>query len=214
MLISLLLLTMGLLFSGYALNLLLRRRKLLRAGLNGLAGMPFLIVGGFFSMLFLNLQTYQQLTHEVVLADVSLGQPTSEGVPLILRIDDRTESYLIQSEEWRLDARFVKWKPWLALIGKEPVVRLELLEERGRPLDPQDQVHRNSYDLVSDPLWMDDMVSALTQQLGLIDTVYGSSVYMPVAGNAEYRITASISGLVARPINPPAEKAVIQWAVQ
>lgn len=214
MLISLLLLTMGLLLSGYALNLLLRRRKLLRAGLNGLAGLPFLIVGGFFSMLFLNLQTYQQLTHEVVLADISLGQPTPEGVPLVLRIDDRAESYLIQSEEWRLDARFVKWKPWLALIGKEPVVRLELLEERGRPLDPQDQVHRNSYDLVSDSLWMDDMVSALTQQLGMIDTVYGSSVYMPVAENAEYRITASISGLVARPINPPAEKAVIQWAVQ
>ncbi len=210
MLISLLLLTLGLSFSAYALFLLLRKRRLLRAGINGLAGMPFLVVGGFFSMLFLNLQTYQQLTHEVVLADVSLGQPTAQGVPLNLRINDRTETYMIQSDEWRLDARFVKWKPWLSLVGKEPVVRLELLEERGRQLDSQAQ--RNSYDLVSDPLWMDDMVSSLTQQLGLIDTVYGSSVYMPVAENAEYRITAAISGLVARPLNLPAERAVIKWA--
>lgn len=211
MLVSLLLLSLGVLFSAYSLNLLLRRRKLFRAGLNGLAGMPLLIVGGFLSMLFLNLQTYQQLTHEVVLADVSLGQPTPEGVPLSLRIDGHTQTYLIQSEEWRLDARFVKWKPWLSLVGREPVVRLELLEERGRQFNHA--APRNSYDLVSDPQWFDELVSSVTQQLGLIDTVYGSSVYMPVADNAEYRISASISGLVARPLNPPAEKAVIQWTV-
>jgi hypothetical protein len=210
MLISLLLLSLGLLFSGYALFLLLRKRRLLRAGMNGLAGIPFLVVGGFFSMLLLNLQTYQQLTHETVLADVSLGQPTAQGIPLTLLINDRTETYLIQTNEWRLDARFVKWKPWMSLIGKEPVVRLERLEERGA--HPDTQTRHRSYELVSDPLWIDDMVSALTQQLGLIDTVYGSSVYMPVAEHAEYRISASISGLVARPLNPPAERAVIQWS--
>jgi hypothetical protein len=82
----------------------------------------------------------------------------------------------------------------MSLLGKEPVVRLERLEER--VANPEGQTRRHSYDLVSDPLWIDDMVSALTQQLGLIDTVYGSSVYMPVAENAQYQITASISGLV------------------
>jgi hypothetical protein len=212
MFVSLLLLALGLLFCGYALILLFRKRRVVRAGLNGLAGMPFLVVGGFFSMLLLNLQTYQQLTHEILLADVSLGQRTAQGTPLKLVIGDHAETYLIQTNEWRLDARFVKWKPWMSLLGKEPVVRLERLEERVGNSNSQTQ--RISYDLVSDPLWMDDMVSTLTQQLGLIDTVYGSSVYMPVAENAHYQITASISGLVARPLNPSAENAVIEWSVK
>ncbi len=212
MLVSLLLLALGLLFTGYAFVLLLRKRRLLRAGLNGLAGLPFLVVGGFFSMLLLNLQTYQQLTHEVVLADVSLGTASAQGTPLRLIIDDHVETYLIQSKEWRLDARFIKWKPWMSLLGKEPVVRLERLEERGPARDGR--AYRNGYELVSDPLFMDDMVSTLTQELGLIDTVYGSSVYMPVAEQAKYRITASISGLVARPLNSAAETAVIEWSVK
>jgi hypothetical protein len=206
MIVSLFLLILGVFLSGYALRLLLLKRQLMRAGLNGLAATPFLLVGGFFSMLLLNLQTYQQLTHETLLADVSLGQPTAQGTPLSLTVNNQTETYLIRSDEWRLDARFVKWKPWMALLGKEPVVRLERLEERG--------ASHNRYDLVSDPLWMDEAVSSLTQKLGLIDTVYGSSVYMPVAGQAQYRITASISGLVARPHNPAAEKAVIEWSVK
>ena len=212
MFISLLLLLLGLLFSGYAFVMLIRKRRLLRAGLNGLAAMPFLIVGGFSSMLLLNLQTYQQLTHETALAEVSFGAESDQGTPLRLVAKDHATTYLIQTGEWRLDAKFIKWKPWMSLIGKEPVVRLERLEERGS--EPNASVQPNRYDLVSDNRLLEQMISILTREFGLVDTVYGSSVYMPTAPHAKYQITASISGLVARPANPVAEKAVMEWSGQ
>ncbi len=212
MLVTLLLLCIGLLFTGYAFFLLLRRRRLLAAGMNGLAALPFLLIGGFFSMLLLNLQTYRQLTHEIVLAEVRLGQATDQGVPLRLAYTDRVETFYIRSPEWRLDARFVKWKPWLSLIGKEPIVRLERLEERRGTSGIEPGLNR--YELVMDPMWADEMVSTVSEEFGLVDSVYGSSVYMPATPGAEYQVSASISGLVARPVNPSGQKAVIEWSRQ
>jgi hypothetical protein len=210
MVVTILLLFIGLLFSGYAFQLLLRRRRVFAAGVNGLIGLPLVMTGGFFSMLLLNLQTYQQLTKEVVLADVYIGQSTAQGFPVRLSYADKTDTYLIQATEWRLDAHFVKWKPWMSLFGKEPIVRLERLEERaisngGAPV-------MKSYDLTTQMKWADEFISVVTNEIGLIDTVYGSSVYMPAIPGAEYQVTASISGLVARPMNQSARRAVLEWS--
>jgi hypothetical protein len=212
MLVTSLLLIAGLLFSGSAIVLLIRRRRLLAAGVSGLVALPFLLTGGISSIILLNLRTYQQLTHEVLLAEVRLGQQSSEGIPLRLVQAGGSDTYLIKSPEWRLDARFVKWKPWLTLFGKEPVVRLERLEERGPVNDAQPQA--KGYNLVAETAWADQMISALTEQIGLVDSVYGSSVYMPVIPEAEYQVTASISGLVARPKNQTGRRAVIEWSRQ
>jgi hypothetical protein len=210
MVVTLLLLCIGLLLTGYAFFLLLRRRRLLAAGINGLVALPFLLIGGFFSLLLLNQQTYRQLTHEVILAEVRLGQTTGQGVPLRLAYGDQMETFYIRSPQWRLDARFVKWKPWLSLLGKEPIVRLERLAERRGTGDADAVLKR--YDLQPDRLGADAWVSALSEEIGLVDSVYGSSVYMPATPGAEYQVSATISGLLARPANPRGEQAVIEWS--
>jgi hypothetical protein len=212
MVVTLLLLFTGLLFSGYAFFLLLRRRRLLAAGVNGLISLPLLLAGGFFGMLLLNLQTYHQLTRESVLAEIRLGQPSSEGIPLHLKLADQEQTYNIRTQEWRLDARFVKWKPWLSLLGQDPAVRLERLEER--EASGRGNTQLKSYDLVLTTAWVDKTISELSEKIGLVDSVYGSSVYMPAIPGAEYQVTASISGLVARPTNRDGRGAVIEWSRQ
>ncbi len=212
MVVTLLLLSIGLLFAGYAFFLLFRRRRLMAASVNGFIGLPFLLVGGFFSLLLLNLQTYQQLTHEVTLAEVHVGQPSDRGLPLRLVYTGHADTFFIQTPQWRLDARFVKWKPWMSLFGKEPIVRLERLEERGVTASGREIMNR--YELASTLAWTDEIISSITDQIGLIDSVFGSSVYMPAVPGAEYVVTASISGLVARPLNAPAQKAVLEWSRQ
>jgi hypothetical protein len=210
MFITFVLFLAGILLTGYALLTLFRRRKFLSAGINGLVGFSLILAGGFFSLLLLNIQTYQQLTREVVLAEITVGQKTAQGVPihLVSRLHDGI--YQIDSDEWRLDARFLKWKPWMSLLGKDPIVRLESLEERsGR--NPEQSTPKR-YDLVTDSAWMDAFVSEMSQHMGLIDSVFGSSVYMPVRNGARYQITASLSGLVARPLNQQAKQAVIEWS--
>ena len=212
MAITLILLATGLLFTGYAFFLFFRRRRLFAASVNGFIGIPVLIIGGFFSLLLLNLQTYHQLTKEITLAEVHMGLPTKQGIPLRLAYSGQADTYFIKTAQWRLDARFVKWKPWMTLLGKEPVVRLERLEERGETAHGGSLMNR--HELTGRYAWTESIISSVTDQIGLIDTVFGSSVYMPSAPGAEYRITASMSGLVARPLNSAARSAVMEWSGQ
>ena len=58
-------------------------------------------------------------------------------------------------------------------------------------------------------LW--DLVSRFNSWLPWIDAVYGNAVYVPMAQNAKFAISVSNSGLVARPTNRAAEKAVKNW---
>jgi hypothetical protein len=210
MLLTLSLLFAGILLSGYALLSLFRRRKIFSAGINGLVGFSLVMTGGFLSLLLFNIQTYHQLTREVELAEIIIGQTTAKGIPVRLVTQKQDRTYLFEAAEWRLDARFLKWKPWMSLIGKDPVVRLESLEERGSARQPARSLRR--YDLVTGSEWLDDFVTEMSQHMGLIDSLYGSSVYMPMRNGARYQITASLSGLVARPLNREAKEAVIEWS--
>jgi hypothetical protein len=210
MLLTLSLFITGVLLTGYALLALFRRRRFLSAGINGLLGFSLVMAGGFFSLLLLNIQTYQQLTRETTLAEITIGQKTVDGVQIHLVSRHHDDVYFVDSPEWRLDARFLKWKPWMSLMGKDPVVRLESLEERssGRPPDRPSK----RFNLITENAWMDTFISEISQHMGLIDSVFGSSVYMPVRHGARYQITASLSGLVARPLNQQAKQAVIEWS--
>lgn len=199
----------GLLFIGLGLRSLFRRR-LLRGGLNGLFGVCLALSGGLLALLMMNVQTYRQLTREIVLAEVSIGQATPDGVPLNLKTENSEQSYLVHSPEWRLDARFLKWKPWVSILGKDPLVRLERLEERGPGASSLRALQ--GYDLVRDERWLDDLLSQASRHAGLIDSLYGSSVYMPVRPGARYQVLASVSGLLARPVNTGGREAVIEWS--
>jgi len=45
----------------------------------------------------------------------------------------------------------------------------------------------------------------------LADALYGSAAYVPMAEGAEYAVSVSASGLVVRPGNDAARKAVGGW---
>lgn len=198
----------GLLLMTYALLTLVKRRRFLLSGVNGFLGLSLTMVGGFATLLLLNVQTYQQLTREIALAEIVIGESSLSGTSVQLVTQQSSRSFSINTPEWRLDARFIKWKPWMSLLGKTPVVRLESIAERTSDLD----VPIRRYDVARDNLWLDGFVSEISRHMGLIDSVYGSSVYMPVETGAKYEVTATVSGLLARPINPTAKKAVLDWS--
>ncbi|MCU7918430.1 MAG: hypothetical protein KZQ88_18725 [Candidatus Thiodiazotropha sp. (ex Dulcina madagascariensis)] len=211
MVLSITLLMLGILLSGIAMWQLIAKRKLLAASLNGLLGLCLLLVAAFISLLLFNIQTYIQLTKEQILAEVEVTESAADGSRLILTIDGDRKAYRITAKEWRLDARFIKWKPWLTLLGKDPVVRLELLTGRG---DGWVDDGNETFHLQSDYQMIDEIVSNLTDSLGMVDSLYGSSVYMPAASGARYRVSATHAGLIARPINDRGREAVMVWGRQ
>ncbi|MCU7929398.1 MAG: hypothetical protein KZQ90_01245 [Candidatus Thiodiazotropha sp. (ex Codakia rugifera)] len=211
MLLSLTLLLIGALISGFALRQLIFKRKILVASMNGLLGLTLLLVAAFVSMLLFNIQSYVQLTEEQVLAEIEVGIADLEQTPVTLTIAGREKVYLISANEWRIDARFIKWKPWVALLGKDPVVRLESLSGRGILWKNHGS---QSFDLHADFELVDKIISSLTDRFGMVDSLYGSSVYMPIATGARYQISASHTGLFARPINDLGKQAVMLWGRQ
>ena len=104
------LLALGFILLAYSVRLLFKRKPI-KAGVNGLISLSLCSAGGILLLILLNVQTYQRLTHEIVLAEVLIGQKNHSGAPLSLKTDTLEREFLIRTEAWRLDARFLKWKP-------------------------------------------------------------------------------------------------------
>ena len=58
-------------------------------------------------------------------------------------------------------------------------------------------------------IWL--LVRRYQRYLPLADALYGSAAFVPMAEGAEYAVTVSTSGLVVRPVNDAARKALGGW---
>jgi hypothetical protein len=122
-------------------------------------------------------------------------------------------TFVLDGDEWQLDARIVKWRPAAAVMfGLEPRYRLERLSGRYRDLAREQSAVRTVHGL-GDARWpqLAEIVDQSFRLLPWVDAYYGSSAFLPMAHGAAYRVQASQSGLVARPANAAAERAVATW---
>jgi len=208
LLIAIALFLSGAALTAFAVRMLIKRRILV-ASLNGTAGFSLLTVSVTLVLIILNIHTYHRLTSENVLAVIEIGAMTDQGLPVSIDTGKMQKTYYINAQEWELDARFLKWKSWAYLLGAEPVVRLESLSER-QPLGVNPVPHR--YNLLGEYALLSDMGSTLSEWFGMVDTYYGSAVYMPAVAGSSYTVSATISGLIARADNKPARQAVVEWS--
>ena len=166
---------------------------------------------GFAALAGMNVQTYARLTYERPIATITLDQvgpqhfsaelsyPEGAQVPA-----DQPAAYDIHGDEWRIEARVLRWKPWANVLGGAGAVVGVPGARENVVLAPE----RSAYDLRPESrvdLW------ALGREYdilsGAVDTFYGSGAAMPMADGAQYDVWITQSGLIARPTNPQAEEA-------
>ncbi|MET0089986.1 MAG: hypothetical protein ABW068_08205 [Candidatus Thiodiazotropha sp.] len=205
---ALITLFIGLLLLGLSFRQIFFSRKFVKAGFNGSLGMLLLFASTVMFLLLANLQTYIQLTRETHLADILIGKRSDRGVPVSFVREGKTRVFWINSDEWRVDARFLKWKPWFSILGQDPVVRLESftgrIQKNGKSPDP-------IYDLSESSGFSENLTTYLATHTVLADSLFGSSVYMPTKEQSKYRISATQAGLLARPINARGQQAILDW---
>jgi len=99
------------------------------------------------------------------------------------------------------------------LIGFDTVYRLERLSGRYASVAAERSSPRSVHDLADDTTPVDiwSFVRQYHQYIPFADALYGSAVYVPMSEGAEYAVTVSASGLVVRPGNDAARKAVGGW---
>jgi len=178
-----------------------------------LAAALFVALGVAAAFAAASLRTYKRLTHEQDAARVAIRQVAPKVFSVTVQpTGERPQSYAISGDEWQIDARLLKWGPLATLIGFDTVYRLDRLSGRYTDLAEERAARRTVYGLAertSVDFWQ--LVRQYHDYLPLADALYGSAAYVPMAEGAEYRVSVSASGLVVRPANDAARKAVGGW---
>ena len=191
--------------------------RVLSGGARTLFGGVFLFAAAAVGLLGLDLQTYQRLTYErpVVfieshakgprLFDVTLTEPSTTAGSA-----DRTSTYAVHGDEWRIEARVLKWKPWANALGLDSQYRLDRLSGRYQDTQSELTAPRSVYDLqprASNGVDLWQTARRYGRYLPVVDTLYGGGAFMPMAEGARYEVWITQNGLVARPANPAANAA-------
>jgi hypothetical protein len=209
---------LGLLVLGRALAAL-GDKKPISGVLGALFGAGFVAAAIAAVLAGLDVQTYQRLTYERPVATIELTQKGPHDFIAALSEADgqggfaAPHSYELFGDEWRIEARVLKWKPWANVLGLDAQYRLNRLAGEYSDTQAELTARRSVYDLhplsgAGFDLWQ---IARAHQNLALVDTLYGSAALMPMANGAKYEVWITQSGLIARPVNPAASQAGLGW---
>lgn len=191
----------------------LQRLQVARGTLLMLSGGLVLALAAVAALVAMNLVTYARLTHEQEAARVSIRQLGERRYVVSVQAKDAAPRHFeLRGDEWQIDARVLKWRPLGNLLGFDTVYRLERLSGRYADITQERSAARTVYPLAEDPgldFW--SLLKKHHQYVPFTDALYGSAAYVPMAEGAEYTVTVSTSGLVVRPGNDAARKAVGGW---
>lgn len=193
------------------------RGRPFKGGRGVLGGGVFLGIAAIVGLLGLNVQTYHRLTYERQVAtieirqkgpqlfDATVTEPPTEQDP-----QGVTNTFEVHGDEWRIEARVLKWKPWANVLGLDSQYRLDRFS--GRYADTQQELtaERSAYDIRptrSSGLDLWPIAREYSEFLPVVDTLYGSGAYMPMADGARYEVRITQNGLIARPTNEAAAEA-------
>jgi hypothetical protein len=182
-------------------------------GLRMLFGLLLLFVFAFTAAVALDLRTYLRLTYEKPVATLSFAALGPQQFRATLT-DSEGHVHItdLRGDDWELDARILKWKGLATVLGLDPVYRLERLEGRYRNAAQESHDYHSVVELSEDPgldFW--SLVQRSSGWLPWADTQYGSGTYLPMADGAQFQVSLSPTGLLARPANPAAEEAMKHW---
>ncbi len=173
-----------------------------------------LAASGMLLLLITNLRTYSRLTYERPVATLEFEQRAPQRyVATLTRLPGlETETFELAGDEWQVDARVLKWTGFANVLGLDSRYRLERLAGRYRDIEQERTAPRSVYSLGKEPpidLW--ELAKAHPSWFWFLDGLYGSATYLPMANGAQYEVTLTQSGLIARPRNPVAQAATSSW---
>jgi hypothetical protein len=188
------------------------RRRVLPGCLEGLVGLLLLAIAALMAAISMNLYTYDRLMHESTIAEVSFHEIGPQHFGAIVKLKNKDAILDLRGDEWQMDARVLKWRGIAVLIGFDTLYRLDRLSGRYRDIAQERTGPRTVYSLSEEKgldLWM--IGRKYGRWIPWVDAVYGSAAYTPMVDGASYTVSVSSTGLLARPTNEIARKAVREW---
>lgn len=207
-----------LLFISLILFLLAIRRflrgKILSASIQSLSALSLCLAGLLSLSIAANLYSYERLTFEQALAKLTFKQLENQRfeVDISYPAQSKTEQFLINGDEWQIDARIIKWHGWAQILGLNAQYRLERISGRYSDIEDELGKPRTVYALgPKDDIDYWKLMTSYKEWLPWVDAYYGSATYLPMADKASYSISLTQSGLIARPLDTKTEENIKFW---
>src|SRR5215469_281496 len=176
-------------------------------------GLMLLVVFAFVAAVALDLRTYLRLTYEQPVATLSFTALGPQDYRVTLKdAGGQTRVSELRGDDWQLDARVLKWKGWATVLGLDAVYRLDRLEGRYRSANQERNDYHSVVELSADAgldFW--SLAQKNAAWLPWVDVGYGSATYLPIADGAQFSVSLSPTGLLARGDNPAAQQALSHW---
>ena len=190
------------------------QRRIISGGLAGTTGLCLMSLAAAVMLVALNIHTYQRLTYEkpIVTLDFHKLGPQQFGVTLNYIDTNESAEFLLNGDEWQLDARMLRWEPPLQLLGINTFYRLERLNGRYSMIEQEQSEPRTVYPLAEEQgldIW--SLTREYHHWMKWLDAYYGNATYLPMRDGARYIVSVNQYGLIARPENKPAREAVSTW---
>jgi hypothetical protein len=165
------------------------------------------------AMLAASLHTYARLSQEQEAARAVFRELTPKRYEMLLVLKgEPARVFEIRGDEWQIDARVLKWKGMGTLLGLDTLYRFERLAGRYADTGQEKSAARTVYPLAAQaPFDLWSLLNEHQRWLPLADALYGNAAYAPMADGAQYSINVSTTGLLIRPLNEPAKKALGGW---
>lgn len=218
-LFSVLIAVVGIAFAVTGIKRLFQRRFINGIGLE-LSGLFFLVLASSSFLLASNLYTYQRLVYEQAVAEVSFERLSEQQYRAEINALDSDFQQVVNlmGDEWQLDAQVLTWQGMATLLGMDANYRLHRIAGRYLDIDEEQQRPRSVFSLLNKPAMVESekfdmwqLAHKYQDLLHWIDASYGSAVFLPMTDGAKYSVAISRTGLIARPVNDVAQKAVSQW---
>lgn len=203
-----LLVALALLFFGFRL---LGRFQWLLAWARGMSGLLMIVSAIVVAVFGYDLLSYQQGDYDQVVGNLSFEKTGRQSYDAVLVDADGVESrYLLNGDQWQLDARILKWSSG---IPAQPLYRIERIGGRYMSLEDERNAPRTVYEVYPESAYIDSWQAIRKHKLifPFIDAVYGSATYLPMADGAIYSISLGRHGLIGRPLNEAATVALGDW---
>jgi len=178
------------------------RARFLRSTVRLLAGLLLLTLGALSGTLALGVQGYRALTREVVAAHLSVRPTGPQRFAATFRFaDGRQATYDIAGDEIYIDARILKWKPMVNVLGLHTAYELDRVAGRYRDIQQERAAPRTLYALGLDrPVDLFGLRRRYAFLEPLLDAEYGSATFVPVTRAADLDVRVSTTGLLMREV--------------
>lgn len=181
-----------------------KRRKLLHSIVSVLTALFCLALAGVFASVTIGIHGYRALTAEEVAAVVQTEPVGPQHFrATVTTPDGRVGQFDILGDALYVDARILKWKPVVNILGLQTAYELDRVG--GRYNSVPDERHRPHTVF---PLGQDHFVNVFgfvhrhpRILAPLVDASYGSGTFISVARPARYEVRVSTTGLLIRPVS-------------